>query len=96
MRSKHIRTSCLQDVGKGRKQERKLKGSPSEEACANCTFAGNVEILARQLFQSHFQHTHAICGLKETLKSGYMDAAAGELTMHTPEFPFSFKLLTAT
>ncbi|MFQ5661451.1 MAG: hypothetical protein ACE5GZ_13600, partial [Gammaproteobacteria bacterium] len=34
-RSKRIRTSYLQDVGKERKQERKLEGSPSVEVGVN-------------------------------------------------------------
>ncbi len=62
-RSKRIRTRYLQDVGKGREQERKLEGSPSDCSGTNCTFCGSTETIAIHIFRPDFQHTRAICGL---------------------------------
>ncbi len=63
MHAKRIRPSYLQDVGKGREQERKLEGSPSGNYDTNCIFGENVKFLAGYCIQPDEQHTRAISGL---------------------------------
>ena len=42
------------DVGKGREQERKLEGSPSDRPGTNCIFDKKSEIIATCRFQADF------------------------------------------
>ena len=45
VRAKRARTSYLQDVGKGREQERKLEASPRGNNSTNCIFGKTQKIM---------------------------------------------------